>query len=85
LAQIAAEVLGVPLAKILVTSSDTDITPFDVGAYASSTTYVSGMAVQRAAEKVRDQIVEVARPLLGAEAGEITLRDGAARSPDLRP
>jgi putative selenate reductase molybdopterin-binding subunit len=37
LAQIAAEVLGVPLEKMLVTSSDTDFTPFDVGAYASST------------------------------------------------
>jgi putative selenate reductase molybdopterin-binding subunit len=78
LAQIAAEVLGVPLAKILVTSSDTDVTPFDVGAYASSTTYVSGMAVQRAAEKVRDQIVEVARPLLGPGVKDVTLRDGCA-------
>ena len=78
LAQIAAEVLGVPLAKILVTSSDTDLTPFDVGAYASSTTYVSGMAVQRAAEKVRDQIIEVARPLLGASDEGVELRDGRA-------
>ena len=36
LAQIAAETLGVSLGQILVTSSDTDVTPFDVGAYASS-------------------------------------------------
>jgi len=41
LAQIAAEVLGINLDKIIVLSSDTDLTPFDVGAYASSTTYVS--------------------------------------------
>jgi putative selenate reductase molybdopterin-binding subunit len=75
LAQIAAEVLGVPLAKILVTSSDTDVTPYDVGAYASSTTYVSGMAVQRAAEKVREQIFGVAAPMLGVAAEELTLRD----------
>ncbi len=75
LAQIAAEVLGVPLAKILVTSSDTDVTPFDVGAYASSTTYVSGMAVQRAAEKVRDQILSVAAPMLHVPATELALRD----------
>ena len=76
LAQIAAEVLGVPLAKILVTSSDTDVTPFDVGAYASSTTYVSGMAVQRAAEKVRDQILAVAAPLLGEGQDRLALRGG---------
>ena len=43
LAQMAAEVLGVPLEDILVYSSDTDFTPFDKGAYASSTTtYISG-------------------------------------------
>jgi probable selenate reductase molybdenum-binding subunit len=75
LAQIAAEVLGVPLAKILVTSSDTDVTPFDVGAYASSTTYVSGMAVQRAAEKVREQILGVAAPMLGVSTERLALRD----------
>lgn len=46
LAQIAAEVLKVPVSKIIVYSSDTDFTPFDVGAYASSTTYISGMAVK---------------------------------------
>ena len=49
LAQIAAEELGVPVADILVYSSDTDRTPFDTGAYASSTTFVSGNAVRRAA------------------------------------
>ena len=75
LAQIAAEVLGVPLENMIVTSSDTDFTPFDVGAYASSTTYVSGMAVQRAAEKVRDQIFGVAAPVLGSEASELRLAD----------
>ena len=44
LGQIAAEVLGVPLDDIKVYSSDTDMTPFDTGAYASSTTYISGTA-----------------------------------------
>jgi len=82
LAQIAAEVLGVPLEKMLVTSSDTDFTPFDVGAYASSTTYVSGMAVQRAAEQVRDQIFEVAAPLLSADANGLKLSEGAVHAPD---
>jgi putative selenate reductase molybdopterin-binding subunit len=56
LGQIAAEVLGVPLEDIIVYSSDTDFTPFDKGAYASSTTYISGTAVEKAAKQVADRI-----------------------------
>jgi putative selenate reductase molybdopterin-binding subunit len=56
LAQMAAEVLGVPVEDIIVYSSDTDFTPFDKGAYASSTTYISGTAVARAAEKAAERI-----------------------------
>jgi len=82
LGQIAAEVLGVPIDKMIVTSSDTDTTPFDVGAYASSTTYVSGMAVQRAAETVRDQIAQVAAPLLKAEAETLVIKDEHVVAPD---
>jgi putative selenate reductase molybdopterin-binding subunit len=84
LAQIAAEVLGVSLEKMIVTSSDTDVTPFDVGAYASSTTYVSGMAVQRAAEQVRKQILYVATAMLKTNAGSLTLADGSVRTSDGR-
>jgi len=82
LAQMAAEVLGVPLDRMIVTSSDTDITPFDVGAYASSTTYVSGTAVVDAAKKVRAQILEVAGPLLDADPGELSLENAAVVAPD---
>lgn len=67
LAQIAAEVLGVPLTDVVIYSSDTDMTPFDTGAYASSTTYISGTAVKRAAEKVAEQIRERAALMLGLE------------------
>jgi len=62
-AQMAAEILGVEVDDIIVYSSDTDMTPFDVGAYASSTTYLSGYAVIKAAERVRDQIFEVAKEI----------------------
>jgi putative selenate reductase molybdopterin-binding subunit len=65
LAQIAAEVLGIPVEDLIVYSSDTDFTPFDKGAYASSTTYISGGAVQKAALKIRDQIREHAALMLG--------------------
>ncbi len=57
LAQIAAEALGVETEDIIVYSSDTDLTPFDTGAYASSTTYVSGNAVKNAAENMRAIII----------------------------
>jgi putative selenate reductase molybdopterin-binding subunit len=75
LAQIAAEVLGVSIEDIVMYSSDTDMTPFDVGAYASSTTYISGMSVKKAAETVREQIQDRAAQMLGSgDASSIDLR-----------
>ena len=71
LAQIAAEELGVPVEKIIVYSSDTDLTPFDKGAYASSTTYISGGAVYKAAVEVKKQILELGKKLLGVEEAEV--------------
>ncbi|MGD2144776.1 MAG: molybdopterin-dependent oxidoreductase [Anaerolineae bacterium] len=67
LAQMAAEVLGVAVDDVIVYSSDTDFTPFDKGAYASSTTYVSGGAVRKAALKVADQIKAHAATMIGLE------------------
>ena len=73
LAQIAAEVLEVPVEKIIIYSSDTDLTPFDTGAYASSTTFVSGGAVKKAAEKVKQQIIDYGKKLLGVKT--VTIQD----------
>lgn len=64
LSQIAAETLGVTLDKIVITSGDTDSTPFDVGAYASSTTIISGGAVKKAAENVRARVFDLASKML---------------------
>lgn len=76
LAQMAAEVLGVPLDDILVYSSDTDFTPFDKGAYASSTTYISGGAVRGTALAVAEQIKAHAAAMLGLDGtGGMELRD----------
>jgi putative selenate reductase molybdopterin-binding subunit len=84
-AQIAAEVLGVRTEDVLVYSADTDLTPFDVGAYASGTTYISGMAVKKAAEQVRDRIAARAAAMLGLDADTpIELRDRSAFAPDGR-
>ncbi len=70
LGQMAAETLGVPLDDIVVYSSDTDFTPFDVGAYASSTTYISGAAVAKAAQLVAERIRLRAANMLNARAGK---------------
>jgi putative selenate reductase molybdopterin-binding subunit len=78
LAQIAAEALETSLDRMIVYSSDTDLTPFDVGAYASSTTYLSGEAVRKTALQVRDQIAAVASAMLGAPVEEVVLTDGQA-------
>ncbi|RIK53684.1 MAG: xanthine dehydrogenase [Chloroflexi bacterium] len=86
LAQIAAEALGMDLEHVLVYSSDTDFTPFDTGAYASSTTYISGGAVLKAAEEVQRQITRhAARHLLpGADPDLLWLEGGQVHSPDGR-
>ncbi len=80
LSQIAAEVLGVTTDKVVVYSSDTDRTPFDVGAYASSTTYVTGQAVIKAAEHVRDRLLYHASKVLGEDAGSLECIAGVVRA-----
>jgi putative selenate reductase molybdopterin-binding subunit len=76
LAQMAAEVLGVPTEDVITYSSDTDFTPFDKGAYASSTTYISGTAVVQAAELVAGQICERAARMLSKQPGaEVQAQD----------
>lgn len=67
LAQIAAETLMVPVDKIIVYSSDTDLTPFDTGAYASSTTYVSGHSVRIASENMIKKIKDAGKKHFGVE------------------
>ena len=87
LAQMAAEVLGVPLEDMITYSSDTDFTPFDKGAYASSTTYISGTAAVRAAEKCAERIRVRATMILGlpeSEAPGIRLSNRQAIAPDGR-
>jgi putative selenate reductase molybdopterin-binding subunit len=89
LTQMAAEVLGCPPEDFITYSSDTDFTPFDKGAYASSTTYISGRAVKIAAEDVAGQIKLVAARMLSedgdsVEAEAISLRERQAWAPDGR-
>lgn len=80
LAQIVAETLQLPVERIQVLSSDTDLTPFDTGAYASSTTYLSGAAVKKTADRIAKQVRAVAAEMLGCMASEIAFEDGDAVS-----
>src|SRR5690606_15413985 len=85
MAQIAAEVLGVTPQDIIVYPSDTDLTPFDTGAYASSTTYISGMAVKKAAEQAAWQICQVAAKMMGLPSAEhVWLENKRCVGPDGR-
>jgi CO/xanthine dehydrogenase Mo-binding subunit len=72
MAQIVAEVLDCSVDEITVYSADTDISPYDSGSYASSTTYVTGKAAENAALKLRDQICAFGAQLLGCEKDQVT-------------
>lgn len=83
IAQMVAEVLGVALEDVITYSSDTDFTPFDKGAYASSTTYISGAAAVKAAEIVADKIRRRAALMMGpgVDPHQIWLLEGQACAP----
>lgn len=76
LAQIAAETIGVSTDRFTVYSSDTDFSPFDKGAYASSTTYLTGQAVHKAALAVRKQIFGMAGLWFKVEPITLEIRQG---------
>jgi CO/xanthine dehydrogenase Mo-binding subunit len=82
LAQIAAEELATSTDKMIVYSSDTDMTPFDVGAYASSTTYLSGEAARKAAADAKRQILATGAEMLGLPVAEVHCEDSAVCSAD---
>lgn len=81
LAQIVAEELTVKTDDIIVYSSDTDLTPYDVGAFASSTTYLSGMAVKKTAGKVKAQIRRSGARILGVDPELVRLESGRVIGP----
>ena len=72
LAQIAAEVLECGIDDITVFGADTDASPYDSGSYASSTTYVTGKAVERAALELREKICTLGAKLLGCDCEAVS-------------
>ena len=77
LAQIAAEVLECPVDDIAVLGADTDSSPYDSGSYASSTTYVTGKAVEKCAIQLKEQICKLGAKMLGCQPDAVTF-DGKA-------
>src|SRR5512136_2705428 len=75
IAQIVAEELGVRVEDVVVTHTDSDICPWDVGAHASRTTFVAGNSARGAAKKVKEQLLEVAARSMGEDPGNLEIRD----------
>jgi len=75
LAAIVAEVLGVGLEDIQLTTADTDLTPIDLGSYSSRVTFMAGNAAKAAAEKVRGQLFEAVARALQCDMDDLVARD----------
>jgi xanthine dehydrogenase molybdenum-binding subunit len=79
LAQIVAEELGVRFEDVSVVHGDTDVVPWDIGAFASHTTYMGGRAAQMAAAEVKKQVLAIAAEALEAAPGDLEVRQGIVR------
>ncbi|MEM3420945.1 MAG: molybdopterin cofactor-binding domain-containing protein [Candidatus Hadarchaeum sp.] len=75
LSQIFAEALDIPLEDVVIYATDTDVTPYDKGAYASGTTYLSGLAVIKTAEEIKKQILRVASEMLNEPPENLKLEN----------
>lgn len=85
-AQMAAQTSGIPFEKVhVVTTQDTDTTPFDTGSYASRQTYVGGQAVMRTAHQLKKKILDYVEVINGMVPEELDIVDGnivVARMPE---
>ena len=84
LAQIAAECLECSVDNIAVFGADSDASPYDSGSYASSTTYVTGKAVEQACTQLKEQICAIAAQMLDCPAEELEFAGDRVRRLDGR-
>ena len=82
LAQMAADCLECNMDEIIVHGTDTDISPYDSGSYASSNTYLTGMAVVQACEKLRKNMIEKAAQYLECDADSLEFDGTKVYQPD---
>jgi len=78
LAQVVAEVLGIPVEWVVVSAPDTDVTPYDQSTNSSRTAFSMGHAAQQAAGQIRARLLELAARSLEARPDDLDLADGAA-------
>ena len=76
LAQMVAEHMDCSVDDVSVFGADTDASPYDSGSYASSTTYITGMAVQKACDKLKGNLCAIAAMVLDCSADELAFEDG---------
>lgn len=76
LAQIVAEELGLRFEEVAVIEGDTDVVPWDIGAFASHTTYMGGRAAQMAAAEVKQSLLHLAAEQLEAAPEDLVIRQG---------
>ena len=79
LAQMVAEHMECPVDAVSVFGADTDASPYDSGSYASSTTYVTGMAVEKACTQLKERLCAIAAEELGCDAAELRFEGGYVR------
>ncbi|WP_417758096.1 xanthine dehydrogenase family protein molybdopterin-binding subunit [Senegalimassilia anaerobia] len=79
LAQMVAEHMECPVDAVSVFGADTDASPYDSGSYASSTTYVTGMAVEKACTQLKERLCAIAAAELGCDAAELRFEGECVR------
>ncbi|MBR2943203.1 MAG: molybdopterin-dependent oxidoreductase, partial [Clostridia bacterium] len=79
LAQMVAECMACEVDAVAVFGADTDVSPYDSGSYASSTTYLTGKAVEKACTKLKKQICAIAAGMLSCDAEEMTFDGDCVR------
>jgi xanthine dehydrogenase molybdenum-binding subunit len=76
-AQITASALGIPWQKVhVISTQDTDISPFGTGAYGSRQTYVGGLAIDKTARMLKEKILKYAAEFTGHPAADLDILDG---------
>ncbi len=79
LAQMTAECMDCAYEDVAVFGADTDVSPYDSGSYASSTTYITGKAVEKACAQLKKQICAIAAGMLGCSEEEVVFESRQVR------
>ena len=79
LAQMVAECMDCDVDDVAVFGADTDVSPYDSGSYASSTTYITGKAVEKACADLKKTICKIASEMMGCETDEVVFERGQVR------